>query len=318
MFNKIMHIPVLLNEILRYLDPKPGDNFIDCTVGEGGHALAILKMTAPNGKLIGIDRDADMVERLRARAEDMGVGERFIIHHGNFADIRKISEGYDFYKVNGALFDFGMSSWQIDESGMGFSFQNIEPLDMRYDRTKNTPTAANIINSWPEASLARIIYEFGEERYSRRIAKEIVMARKKEHITTTDELVRIIFRAVPRVRAGKPGIHFATRTFQAFRIAINMELENVEAGLEEAIYRVEIGGKVAAISFHSLEDRIVKNTFKKYSRPRELEGGVYFNRAEGGVVKIITKKPVNPAAEEIFENPRARSAKLRVSEKVSA
>jgi len=179
-----MHIPVLLNETLQYLEPKPGDNFIDCTVGEGGHALAILKMTAPNGKVLGIDRDVDMAERLSERADALGIGDRFIIHHGNFSEIGEIARRYNFTPVCGILFDFGLSSWQLEESGAGFSFQNTEPLDMRFDRSKlgsdNTETAASIVNSWPQEAIFRILHELGEERYARRIAKEIVNARKKK------------------------------------------------------------------------------------------------------------------------------------------
>jgi len=294
-----MHIPVLLNEALQYLDPKPGDNFIDCTVGEGGHALAILKMTAPDGRVIGIDRDADMVLRLKESAKALAVNDRFLVHHGNFSEIGDISNQYDFSPLHGILFDFGMSSWQLEESRAGFSFRNIEPLDMRFDRTRDTETAASIINSWPEESIARIIYEFGEERYSRRIAKEIVVSRKKHRILTTDELVGIILRAVPRKQKG---IHVATRTFQALRIAVNSELENVEKGITDAINLLSTGGRVAAISFHSLEDRRVKQIFREGS--------------SSGLLKILTKKPVTPSDEEIRGNPRARSAKLRVAEKI--
>jgi len=291
-----MHIPVLLNEVLQYLDPKPGDNFIDCTVGEGGHALAILKMTAPDGRVLGIDRDAGMVERLQESAKSLAVNDRFLVRHGNFAEIGDIAKQYDFFPLHGILFDFGMSSWQLEESGAGFSFQNIEPLDMRFDRTRDTETAASIVNSWPEESIARIIYEFGEERYSRRIAKEIVVSRKKQRILTTDKLVGIISKAVPRKQKG---MHVATRTFQALRIAVNSELENVEKGITDAINLLSTGGRVAAISFHSLEDRRVKQIFK--GSPD---------------IGVLTKKPVTPSDEEIRGNPRARSAKLRVAEKI--
>ena len=294
-----MHIPVLLNEILEYLDPKPNENFIDCTVGEGGHALAMLKLTAPDGKMLGIDRDADMVARLRERVRVMGMGDRFIIHHGNFSDLADIAEGYKFAQVQGILFDFGMSSWQLEESGAGFSFQNIEPLDMRFDRTKDTETAATILNSWPEESIRRVIDEFGEERYARRIAREIVTSRKKDRIKTTDQLAAIILRAVPR-RSGKT--HLATRTFQALRIAVNSELENLEKGVNEAINLLSSCGRIAAVSFHSLEDRRVKQIFREGS--------------SSGILKIITKKPVVSLPGEVRGNPRARSAKLRVAEKI--
>lgn len=294
-----MHIPVLLNEVLQYLVPKPGENFIDCTAGEGGHALAILKMIAPSGRVLGIDRDADMVERLREKAERLDVSERLIINHGNFTDVSEIAEVHKFNRVRGVLFDFGMSSWQLEESGVGFSFQNIEPLDMRFDRTKDTETAATILNSWPEESIRRVIDEFGEERYARRIAREVVMSRKKGRIMTTDQLVSIISRAVPHKQQG---IHFATRTFQALRIAVNSELENLEKGISEAINLLPSGGRIAAVSFHSLEDRRVKNIFREGS--------------SGGFLKVITKKPVVSSSEEIRGNPRARSAKLRAAEKI--
>ncbi len=293
-----MHTPVLLNEVLQYLDPKPGDNFIDCTVGEGGHALAILKMTAPNGMLLGIDRDADMVKILVERADRMGLGERLLLHHGNFSEVGEIARSHNFLNVQGILFDFGLSSWQLEESGAGFSFQDIEPLDMRFDRTGDIPTAATIVNFWPEGAIERILREFGEERYARHIARAIATYRMHQKINTTAELVRIISSAIPRGRK-HGGIHFATRTFQALRIAVNTELTNIEEGLREAAEILCPSGRIAAISFHSLEDRIVKNMF------REGSPGL----------KVITKKPIRATAEEIGENPRARSAKLRVAQK---
>lgn len=293
-----MHIPALLNEVLQYLDPKPGDNFIDCTVGEGGHALAILKMTAPIGRVLGVDRDADMVGRLQSSAARLDVGERLIIRHGNFADVGEIAKIHGFSSVSGVLFDFGMSSWQLEESGAGFSFQKIEPLDMRFDRTRGTATAAEIVNSWPQEAIRRVVSEFGEERYAGRIAKEIVDERKKHRIETTDQLVKVVSGAVPRSKQhGK--LHVATRTFQALRIAVNSELENVEKGLQDAINLLSLGGRIVAISFHSLEDRRVKNIFR--GSPS---------------LKVITKKPIRPSEEEARENPRARSAKLRVAEKI--
>jgi 16S rRNA (cytosine1402-N4)-methyltransferase len=294
------HVPVLLNEVLGLLDPKPGDNFIDCTVGEGGHALAILQMTAPNGLLLGIDRDADMVKILSEQAERMGISERLLFHHGNFAEVGEIARSHNFSNVRGILFDFGLSSWQLEESGAGFSFAGTEPLDMRFDRTKDTQTAASIINFWPEGSIERILREFGEERYSRRIAHAVVEHRKKEKIETTDELVGIILSAIPKAKR-YVRFHPATRTFQALRIAVNTELANVEEGLEEASEILRPSGRIAAISFHSLEDRIVKNMFKKEAK---------------GSLRIITKKPIRPSTEEVYLNPRARSAKLRTAEKL--
>jgi len=323
-----MHIPVLLNEVLQYLDPKPGDNFIDCTVGEGGHALAILKMTAPNGTLLAIDRDAEMADRLKQRAEHLGIGDRLILHHGNYSKIRDIAAVYGFNSVQGILFDFGMSSWQLDKSGAGFSFRNIEPLDMRFDRTSESETAATIVNSWPEDSIARVISEFGEDRFARRIAKEIVTQRKRTRIETTDQLVAVISRAVPSI-ARRKKIHYATRTFQALRIAVNSELEAVDEGLREAISLLSPGGRIGAISFHSLEDRRVKNIFREYSRRGEeaspLRRGQGSSRSAGsksnsarsssGYLRIHTKKPIRASFEEVRSNPRSRSAKFRVAER---
>lgn len=314
------HIPVLFNEILRYLDPKPGDNFIDCTVGEGGHALAILKMTAPNGLLLGIDRDAEMVKNLYGRGELLGVGERLLLHHGNFADLGAIVQGHKFGPVSGVLFDFGLSSWQLEESGAGFSFRNIEPLDMRFDRTDNTQTAADILNAWPEDAIERVICEFGEERYARQIAKEIASARKRERIETTDQLVGIILRAAPYSKTVRR-IHFATRTFQALRIAVNGELQHIEEGIKEGIEVLRQGGKISVISFHSLEDRIVKHMFREYSKRAEGPAsapqlGSYGEAGGSPRLKIITKKPIRPTSEESRVNPRSRSAKLRVAEKI--
>ena len=213
-----------------------------------------------------------------------------------------------------------MSSWHIDKSGKGFSFQNIETLDMRFDRTKNETTALEIVNSWPEEVIARIIYEFGEDRYSRRIAKAIVMERKIKRIETTDRLVGVISRAAPRRGLG---VHVATRTFQALRIAVNNELENMEIGIKEAINILSPGGRIAVIAFHSLEDRRVKNIFRNYSkevegRPTSVHGEFApSERSElMGLLKRITKKPIVPSRDEIKENPRARSAKLRVAERV--
>lgn len=316
-----MHIPVLLNEVLTYLEPKPGDNVIDCTIGEGGHAFTILRLVAPHGRVLGIDRDAEMIKK--------SPSERLILHHGNFSDITEIARRYNFSPVNGILFDFGLSSWQLEESGAGFSFQNNEPLDMRFDRTKNAETAASILNSWPEASISRIIYEFGEERFARRIAKEVVQARKKDRITTTDQLVEIISRVVLRKSRE---IHFATRTFQALRIAVNNELINIEAGLKAAINLLSPGGRICAISFHSLEDRRVKNIFREYSKVERCPPSFLdkFGAEEGkgssslaglepslvGSLRILTKKPITPSEEEIDLNPRARSGKLRAAEKI--
>lgn len=279
-----MHIPVLLNEVLEYLDPKPGDRIIDATFGFGGHAVSIAEKIMPDGKLLGIERDPSVIRQTESLPGNIN------LIHGHFGNLKYLADSNNFDNADGILMDIGFSSFHIDESHRGFSFQKDEPLDMRYDPTNNDLTADYVLNNYSEAEIAEILYTLGEERFSRRIAKNIV---ERRPIKTTFELVEAIKASVPFwYKRGK--VHFATKTFQALRIHVNQELDLLNMGLEQAEEVLKPGGRLAVISFHSLEDRIVKNFFKKET------------------FEILTKKPITPSEEEIKANPRSRSAKLRV------
>lgn len=292
-----MHIPVLQKEVIEYLDPKPNENFIDCTVGCGGHALKILERTAPKGKLLGIDLDESQIKNLKSKYKNYG--NRLLLEKGNYADLSEIAKKH-FKNVSGILLDLGFSSWHTDESKRGFSFLRNEPLDMRYDELSQL-TAEKILNYWSEPDIEKILREYGEEQFSGKIAREIVEARKIIQIRKTFQLVEIIKKAVPGWYCNKK-IHFATKTFQALRMAVNGELDNLEKVLPQAVEILKDGGKLAVISFHSLEDRIVKNFFKDKERKH---------------LKILTKKPIQAAKKETIINNRSRSAKLRVAEKIN-
>ena len=291
------HIPVLLKEISEYFDPQPGENFIDCTVGFAGHTLSLLEKNKPDGKVLGIEIDEKVLEILKKKITN----ERLVLVQGSFTDLKKIAKENSFDSINGILFDLGMSSWQIEEKGQGFSFRKNEPLDMRFGSKASDLTAEEIINQWPEEELIKIFQEYGEERYARRIARLVCQTRQTQSIKTTNQLVEIIQKAVPN-RYQHRRIHFATRTFQALRIAVNDELNNLKKALPQALEILEKNGKLAIISFHSLEDRIVKIFFRETAKEEGL--------------KILTKKPIRPGQEEIDLNPRSRSAKLRVALKL--
>lgn len=302
-----MHIPVLSQETLQYLDPKPNQNFVDSTVGEGGHALQILQKNAPGGKVLGIDWDQASLYALESRIAKHESGKRLVLARGNFADIERIVRQNDFDPVHGVLMDLGMSSWQLEQSGRGFSFLRDEPLDMRFNSEDDggghmRPTAEEMVATCSEVYLGRILSEYGGERFSKRIARAVVARRRKGRISRTRDLASIVLSAIPaRFRHQK--IHAATRTFQALRIAVNDELSNTEKGFWGALRVLEEGGKIVVVSFHSLEDRTVKNLLKDAERQ--------------GIVSIRTKKPVTPSSEELGANPRSRSAKLRAAIKVS-
>lgn len=284
------HEPVLLSEVLSLLDPKPGRLICDATVGTGGHAEAILDRGA---ELVGLDKDPQALELARARLARFG--HRVQLLHADFRDLRTALSRLGVKAVHGVLFDLGISSLQLDSPARGFSFREEAPLDMRMDPAQPR-TAAELVNRLPEPELARILWEYGEERYARRIARAIVRARDKAPIRTTSELARLVARCYP---PGRHRIHPATRTFQALRIAVNDELSVLEEGLTQAIELLPPGGVVCVISFHSLEDRIVKHLFRE--------------RAAKGKLELLTKKPLRPSAEEVARNPRARSAKLRAA-----
>ena len=288
-----MHISVLPKEVLEYLDPQPNENFIDCTVGDAGHSSIILEKNKPQGKVLGIDYDKENIKRIKKKA----FGERLVLACDNFANLKNIVKKHDFQPVAGILLDLGFSSRHL-ESNRGFSFQQDEPLIMRY--SDKGLTAAEIINQWPKEEIAKILKEYGEEGFSNQIAKEIFTRRRTKQIITTLELIEVIKKAVPDWYQHKK-IHFATRTFQALRIAVNNELENLTQVLPQALEILDHNGKLAIISFHSLEDRIIKNFLKE--------------KEKDNILKILTKKPVRALFEEIKFNPRSRSAKLRVGQK---
>ena len=293
-----MHISVLQKEVLEYLAPGRNQNFIDCTFGRGGHSFAILKKNSPNGKVLAIDWNIESVKLAESQKN-----KRLIPVCENFAKLEKIVQEREFTPVSGILFDLGMSSWHLEESGRGFSFLRDEPLDMRYN-PQNALRAEDIVNKWPLYQVESVLREYGQERFAKRIASRIISERKLKPIKTTMELVDIIGKAIFGqyfIRRGK--IHFATKTFQALRIAVNDELDNLKIGLKAALNVLEPGGRLAVISFHSLEDRIVKLFLKEEAAKK--------------TIKIWTKKPIAPSLQEIRANPRARSAKLRVGQKLN-
>ena len=302
-----MHVPVLTKEVLEYLNPKQNEIFIDGTVGQAGHTLLLLEKNGPNGKVLGIDLDQKQIEN--ARLQTKSFGGRVILVHDSYANIKEIAGENNFKPIDGILLDLGYSSWQLEDSAKGFSFQKDEVLDMRYQseitnnksQITNNLTASEIINTYPEESIKKILEEYGEEKFAKQIAKKIIEERRKKRIQSTYQLKEIIEKAVPaRFRFGR--IHCATKSFQALRIAVNDELGNLERALPDAFSILSSGGRLAVISFHSLEDRIIKNFFK--------------NTAKEGIAKELTKKPIMAADEEIRLNPRARSAKLRAIIKV--
>jgi len=300
----MVHIPVLQKEVLEYLDPKPNENFIDCTIGEGGHSAAILEKIAPRGKILGIDWDPAILKaaKLKIKKPTVRTQEKLknnlILVCGNYANLKKIAEREKFRKVNGILFDLGMSSWNLEKSGRGFSFKRKEPLDMRYN-IGNPLTAEKILNYWSKFEIEKILQEYGEERRAKKVAQMITEARKVKPFKNTFQLKGIIEKAKANPQ----------KVFQALRIAVNDELENLKKALPQAVEILAKKGRLVVISFHSLEDRIIKNFFKEQAKPsfaKATEG------KEGSpIVKILTKKPITPSLEEIKRNPRARSAKLR-------
>lgn len=295
------HSPVMPSEVLYWLLGDGRKIFLDCTVGYSGHAEKLLMGSGPDGRLIGLDRDRLAIEASRQRLSQFGA--RAILIHGHFMELKQHLSKHGLSQVDGIVFDLGVSSPQLDEPARGFSFQQEGPLDMRMDQSIGG-TAADLINRWPEAQLADAIFQFGEERFSRRIARAIVRARERHPMGTTKELVSVIEGAVPaNYRHGR--LHCATRTFQALRISVNQELDCLESALCDAVDVLSPGGRLCVISFHSLEDRIVKHTF------RTLSG------KENPALVVLTKKPQVPASEESDRNPRSRSAKLRVLQRVS-
>ena len=296
-FAGMIHISVLKEEAINFLNPKENENFIDATCGAAGHTLEILKKTGPDGKILCVDLDGRALAEAKEKLENEGFGQRAIFANDNFSHLKKIVEENNFDEISGIIADIGLSSDQLERSGRGFSFLKDEPLDMRFSEQGDL-TAWEIVNHWPEEEISNILKEYGEERFARKIAQSIVQKRKISRINTTRELVETIGRAFP-LALKHNRIHFATKTFQALRIAVNRELENLKEFLFQAVQIIEPGGRIAVISFHSLEDRIVKNFFREKSKSGELT--------------VLAKKPVIPREEEIKLNPRSRSAKLRAA-----
>ncbi|MFW5995695.1 MAG: 16S rRNA (cytosine(1402)-N(4))-methyltransferase RsmH [Halanaerobiaceae bacterium] len=308
----VEHQPVLLEETIDYIFKDDREIYLDGTLGRGGHTLALLKKLKKGGRIIAIDRDRKAVEAVRKK---LGHREEVILVHDNFINIPKILGDLHIKTVAGMIFDLGFSSPQIDSAERGFSYRRDGPLDMRMNRSQSL-TAADIVNNYSRKEIGKIIRTYGEENWAERIAEFIVKNRGRKKIETTRELVKIIKQAIP-AGARRKGGHPARRTFQALRIATNDELNQLEEMLEKAVGCLAPGGRIAVISFHSLEDRIVKHRFRDLARkcscPPDFPICVC---DEEQVVKVLTGKPVRPDEEEVEQNPRARSAKLRVAERV--
>ena len=308
------HVSVLLDECMEYLAPERGGVFVDCTAGGGGHSFEIAKRLPEGSKLICLDRDDEAIEACRARLAEYG--DKCVIYKSNFSDIGAALDALGVDRIDGALWDLGVSSHQLDDASRGFSYMNDAPLDRRMD--KSSPVDAyEIVNGYTGEELARIISEYGEERFASRIAKNIVEARKAKKIETTSELCDVIVKSIPAASRRKEAQHPAKRTFQAIRIEVNSELSAIAPSIEAAIDRMNAGGRAAVITFHSGEDRIVKQTFAKLAHPCECPKS--FPVCVCGKkpkVTLIGKKPILPTEEEMKNNPRSRSAKLRVAEKI--
>jgi 16S rRNA (cytosine1402-N4)-methyltransferase len=293
-----IHEPVMTREVLAYLAPERGGVFLDCTLGPGGHTLAMLEAGA--SRVIGLDRDPAALGM--AAHTLLAWRDRVDLVHSDYRAIESVLDQRGIQTIDGALADMGMSSFQLEAEGRGFSFQREDPLDMRMDTTTG-PTAADLLRDTSERELADVIFKYGEERFSRRIARAIVQARDRTPIGTTKQLAGLVRQAIPR--RGFMRIDPATRTFQALRIWVNQELENLDEFLAAVARRLKTGGRMVVMTFHSLEDRIVKHTLRALAQ------------REGAVLRVLTKKPVTPQADEIERNPRARSAKLRAAERVA-
>ncbi len=298
---KSVHVPVLAEEICHWLGPKSGGVYVDCTLGVGGTSLKILESSGSNAHILGLDRDPEALALAEKNLESFGSQVKFF--NGNYSHIVEFVHQAGLEKVDGVVFDLGVSSLQLDSPERGFSFTADGPLDMRMNQTEG-PTAADLIKVLPEKELADVFFEYGEERFSRRIARAIVESRKTFPMETTQALVAVIKGAVPSAyRKGR--IHCATRTFQALRIRVNQELELLQPALQSSVSLLKEGGRICVVAFHSLEDRVVKHTF------RAMAG------KDNPSLSILTKRPLTADQEEIDQNPRSRSAKLRVAQRVA-
>lgn len=295
-----LHVPVMLEEVIDYLKLKPGQVIVDATMGNGGHSLEILKRITPGGRLIGLDRDEDSLEICRQRLSAFKGSCEFM--HANFSELGLVLEKLGVDKIDGILFDLGISTYQLRNPQRGFSFQDEGPLDMRLDKSSYI-SAYDLVNNLNEDELSCVLWNFGQERWHNRIARLLVEERRNNPIATTKQLADLVMRAIPqRYRRSYYRIHPATRTFQAIRIAVNRELEILEGAIKKAVAILNTQARICVISFHSLEDRIVKHTFRAL-------------KAEG-IIDIITPKPLTPAAGEVDRNPSSRSSKLRVGMRI--
>ena len=312
------HRPVLYQEIIHALRPTSGGLYVDGTLGAGGHAWGILQASSPSGRLLGLDVDAEAIRLARIRLASFG--SRAVILQASYVTLAKQLEALGWPQINGVLLDLGLSSIQVDTPDRGFSFQVEAPLDMRFDLA-NPTTAADLVNTLTESELAELLFRYGEEPQARRIARAVVKARP---LRTTSQLADVVLHSIARpARSGRQAnptrrrLHPATRTFQALRIAVNRELESLEVVLPQAVAALASGGRLAVISFHSLEDRIVKQFFRRESQdclcPPRQPTCTCGHRAS---IKELTRQPLRPAAQEVQENPRSRSARLRVAEKL--
>lgn len=304
-----MHRPVLYHEILLALRPKPGGRYVDCTIGAGGHAEGILRASSPDGCLLGLDLDPAAIDLAGRRLAEFGA--RVTMAQGSYASLRDHLAALGWNAVDGIVMDLGVSSMQLDTPERGFSFQTDAPLDMRFD-PDNPVSAADLVNRLPETELAEMIFRYSDEKRARQVARAIIASRP---VTTTGQLARIVASATASRR---PGFHPATRTFQALRIAVNREVETLESALPEAAAALAPGGRLAVIAFHSIEDRIVKQFFRRESQdclcPPRQPVCTCGHRA---TMQVITGKPIRPRPEEVDQNRRARSARLRIAEKLA-
>jgi 16S rRNA (cytosine1402-N4)-methyltransferase len=303
------HTPVMVSEVLEFLRPEKGKVIVDGTLGAGGHAEAILERITPGGRLIGIDRDPEAIAAAEERLGEMAQAVSY--HCENFRGLQSVLDGEGISEVDGILLDLGVSSMQLDDATRGFSFRHDGPLDMRMGPDADW-TAAEIINEETEDELARILFRYGEERWARRIAQFIVEARERRPIRTTGELEQVVKDAVPAgARRGKK--HPARKTFQALRIAVNHELEDLKEGIADGTECLAPAGRIVVLTYQSLEDRIVKSTFNSLAKGTDYPPGFPLAPPEPTMFEVLTRKPVRPTPEEIEENPRSRSAKLRAA-----
>ncbi len=296
----MIHQPVLLKEVLKIFNPKPNQNFIDATLGEGSHSIEILKKTAPKGKILGIEFDSVLIKEAEKNFKKFNLKKRVILVNDNFSNLEKIVKKNNFFDFEGILFDLGISKWHFKKSKRGFSFQKNEILDLRINPKFQTLKGFEILNLWQKPEIEKILREFGEIKIAKKIAEEIIKERKIKPIISTFDLIKVLEKFSKFLKRKNQKIHFATKIFMALRIAVNNEIENLKEGLNHAFKVLKVNKKIVVISFHSLEDRIVKNFFKELKQKK--------------LVKVLTKKPIVPSIEEIQKNPSARSAKLRAIE----